>query len=164
MWRRFEAWLVAIALLSIPILNPLNYRCQVGLATHIKLSMKLDYSSTPKTSLTLITLEGSPTAALVRDDVAKILGVTKAYQLKKADLLERCWEVLESVRAQLQIDATERSEAKAALQYLFALALALALAPVRLVQSPHTNESSLFSSHLQLEHPKIDSQHLRQTK
>ena len=58
------------------------------------------------------------TSKELRDDIAKILGVTKAYQLKKADLLERCWEGLESVRAQLQIDATERSEAKAALKNL----------------------------------------------
>jgi len=58
------------------------------------------------------------TSKELRDDVAKILGVAKAYQLKKADLLERCWEGLESVRAQLQIDATERAEAKAALKNL----------------------------------------------
>jgi hypothetical protein len=32
------------------------------------------------------------TSKELRDDVAKILGVAKAYQLKKADLLERCWE------------------------------------------------------------------------
>lgn len=58
------------------------------------------------------------TSKQLRDDVAKILGVNKAYQLKKAQLLEVCWQGLENVRNQLQVDDTERSQAKAALRNL----------------------------------------------
>jgi integrase len=58
------------------------------------------------------------TAKQLRDNVAKILGITKAYQLKKAQLLEACWEALEGVRAQLKIDESEREQAKLALKQL----------------------------------------------
>lgn len=67
--------------------------------------------------LTREQLEGM-TAKQLRDNVAKILGITKAYQLKKAELVEACWDVLENVRAQLQSDESERSQAKTALKSL----------------------------------------------
>jgi len=52
------------------------------------------------------------TSKQLRDNVAKILGVQKAYLLKKGQLLEACWQGLESVRNQLATDETERSQAK----------------------------------------------------
>lgn len=55
------------------------------------------------------------TAKQLRDEVAKILGISKAYQLKKTQLLETCWDALENVRAQLKIDESERAQAKVAL-------------------------------------------------
>jgi hypothetical protein len=58
------------------------------------------------------------TAKQLRDNVAKILGIPKAYQLQKAQLLETCWEALEGVRAQLKIDESEREQAKLALKEL----------------------------------------------
>ena len=58
------------------------------------------------------------TSKQLRDDVAKILGITKAYQLKKTQLLEACWEALEGVRAQLKIDESEREQGKLALKQL----------------------------------------------
>lgn len=58
------------------------------------------------------------TAKQLSDDVAKILGIPKRYQLKKAQLLEACWGALESVRAQLKIDETQREQAKLALKEL----------------------------------------------
>jgi vacuolar-type H+-ATPase subunit F/Vma7 len=54
----------------------------------------------------------------LQDEVAKVLGIPKAYQLKKAQLLEACWEALEGVRAQLKIDETQREQAKEALKEL----------------------------------------------
>jgi integrase len=60
----------------------------------------------------------SMTAKQLRDNVAKILGITKAYQLQKAQLLETCWEALEGVRAQLKIDESSREQAKLALKEL----------------------------------------------
>lgn len=59
------------------------------------------------------------TSKQLRDNVAKILGVNKAYQLKKAQLLDACWQVLENVRNQLQVDETERSQAKEKLKEQF---------------------------------------------
>lgn len=58
------------------------------------------------------------TAKELRDDVAKILGISKAYQLKKTQLLEACWLALENVRAQLKIDETEREQATVTLKQL----------------------------------------------
>src|SRR4028119_157373 len=58
------------------------------------------------------------TAKQLRDDVAKILGISKAYQLKKTQLLETCIEALENVRAQLKVDESEREQAKLALKQL----------------------------------------------
>jgi hypothetical protein len=58
------------------------------------------------------------TSKELRDDVAKILGIGKAYQLKKAQLLDACWQSLENVRNQLQVDETEREKGKEALQRL----------------------------------------------
>lgn len=58
------------------------------------------------------------TAKQLRDNVAKILGIPKAYQLKKPLLLEACWNGLENVRAQLRVDETEREQAKVALTQL----------------------------------------------
>jgi integrase len=67
--------------------------------------------------LTRSDLEGM-TAKHIRDNVAKILGIPKAYQLKKSDLIEECWQSLENVRAQLQADEDKRSQAKTALKNL----------------------------------------------
>jgi hypothetical protein len=61
---------------------------------------------------------GEMSAKELRDDVAKILGISKAYQLKKAQLLDACWQALENVQNQLQIDEAERKEGKEALQRL----------------------------------------------
>jgi integrase len=58
------------------------------------------------------------TAKQLRDNVAKILGIPKAYQLQKAQLLVTCWEALEGVRAQLKINGTQREQAKLALKEL----------------------------------------------
>lgn len=58
------------------------------------------------------------TAKQLRDEVAKILGVSKAYQLKKTQLLEACWNGLENVRAQLRVDEAEREQAKVTLTQL----------------------------------------------
>jgi hypothetical protein len=60
----------------------------------------------------------SMTGKQLRDNVAKILGITKRNQLKKPQLLEACWEALEGVRAQLKIDETQREQAKLALNQL----------------------------------------------
>jgi integrase len=60
----------------------------------------------------------SMTAKQLRDNVAKILGISKAYQLQKTQLLETCWEALEGVRAQLKIDESSREQAKLALKEL----------------------------------------------
>jgi lipoate-protein ligase A len=60
----------------------------------------------------------SKTAKQLRDEVAKILGIPKAYQLKKAQLLDACWEALENVRAQLKIEENQREQAKLALKEL----------------------------------------------
>lgn len=57
-------------------------------------------------------------AKQLKDNVAKILGVSKAYQLKKPQLLEACWNELENVRAQLRVDEAEREQAKVALTQL----------------------------------------------
>jgi integrase len=67
--------------------------------------------------LTYEELQGK-TAKQLRDEVAKILGIPKAYQLKKAQLLEACWEALEGVRAQLKIEENQREQAKLALKEL----------------------------------------------
>ena len=58
------------------------------------------------------------TSKELRDDVAKILGIGKAYQLKKAQLLDACWDGLENVRNQLQFDQAERERGKETLQRL----------------------------------------------
>ncbi len=58
------------------------------------------------------------TSKELRDDVAKILGIGKAYQFKKAQLLDACWDALENVRNQLQVDESEREKGKEALQRL----------------------------------------------
>jgi hypothetical protein len=58
------------------------------------------------------------TAKELRDNVAKILGISKAYQLKKTQLLEACWNALENVRAQLKVDESEREQAKVTLTQL----------------------------------------------
>jgi hypothetical protein len=62
----------------------------------------------------LLPLDLRPTSAMtskqLRDDVAKILGIGKAYQLKKAQLLDACWDALENVRNQLQVDEGEREQ------------------------------------------------------
>ncbi len=55
------------------------------------------------------------TSKELRDNVARILGIGKAYQLKKAQLLDACWQALENVRNQLQVDQSEREQAKIAL-------------------------------------------------
>jgi hypothetical protein len=52
------------------------------------------------------------TAKQLRDDVAKILGIGKAYQLKKAQLLDSCWNALENVRHQLQVDEESRQRGR----------------------------------------------------
>lgn len=67
--------------------------------------------------LTYEQLEGM-TSKQLRDDVAKILGIPKAYQLKKTQLLEACWNALENVRAQLKVDESEREQAKVTLTQL----------------------------------------------
>ena len=58
------------------------------------------------------------TSKQLRDDVAKILGIGKAYQLKKAELLDACWRGLENVRNQLQVDEESRQWGKVALTQL----------------------------------------------
>src|SRR4028118_1137949 len=58
------------------------------------------------------------TSKQLRDDVAKILGIAKAYQLKKAQLLDACWDALENVRNQLQADQGEREQALITLSQL----------------------------------------------
>jgi hypothetical protein len=58
------------------------------------------------------------TSKELRDDVAKILGIGKAYQLKKAQLLDACWDALENVRNQLQVDQREREQALITLSQL----------------------------------------------
>jgi hypothetical protein len=58
------------------------------------------------------------TSKQLRDDVAKILGIGKAYQLKKAELLDACWRGLENVRNQLQVDEESRQRGKVALSQL----------------------------------------------
>jgi hypothetical protein len=58
------------------------------------------------------------TSKQLRDDVAKILGIGKAYQLKKAELLDACWRGLENVRNQLQVDDESRQRGKVALSQL----------------------------------------------
>lgn len=58
------------------------------------------------------------TAKQLRDEVARILGIPKAYQLKKTQLLDACWQALENVRAQLQVVEGEREQAKVALTQL----------------------------------------------
>ncbi len=67
--------------------------------------------------LTYEQLDGM-TSKQLRDDVAKILGINKAYQLKKSQLLDACWQGLENVRNQLQIDEATRDKAKVALSQL----------------------------------------------
>ncbi len=67
--------------------------------------------------LTYVQLSGM-TSKQLRDEVAKILGIPKAYQLKKSQLLEACWQALENVRAQLKVDETEREQAKVTLTQL----------------------------------------------
>lgn len=58
------------------------------------------------------------TAKHLRDDVARILGIPKAYQLKKTQLLDACWQGLENVRNQLQVDEQTRARGKEALSQL----------------------------------------------
>ncbi len=58
------------------------------------------------------------TSKELRDDVAKILGIGKAYQLKKAQLLDACWDALENVRNQLQVNQREREQALITLSQL----------------------------------------------
>lgn len=58
------------------------------------------------------------TAKQLRDNVAKILGIAKGYQLKKAELLDSCWLGLENVRAQLQVAETSSEQALTALKQL----------------------------------------------
>lgn len=58
------------------------------------------------------------TSKQLRDDVAKVLGVNKAYQLKKAALLDACWQGLENVRAQLQASEADQEKAKVRLSQL----------------------------------------------
>jgi hypothetical protein len=58
------------------------------------------------------------TSKELRDDVAKILGIGKGYQLKKAQLLDACWQALENVRNQLQVDQREREQALITLSQL----------------------------------------------
>jgi len=58
------------------------------------------------------------TAKQLRDEVAKILGISKAYQLKKTELVEACWNGLENVRAQLKVDEVQREQAKVTLTQL----------------------------------------------
>jgi Telomere resolvase len=58
----------------------------------------------------------SMTSKQLRDDVAKVLGVSKAYQLKKAQLLDVCWNGLENVRAQLQANESAQEQAKVTLK------------------------------------------------
>ena len=58
------------------------------------------------------------TAKQLRDDVAKILGISKAYQLKRSQLLDACWKGLENVRNQLQLDEESRAKGKVALSQL----------------------------------------------
>jgi hypothetical protein len=58
------------------------------------------------------------TAKQLRDDVAKILGISKAYQLKKAQLLDACLQGLENVRNQLQVDEAKRQQSTVALKLL----------------------------------------------
>lgn len=60
----------------------------------------------------------SMTSKQLRDDVAKVLGVSKAYQLKKAQLLDVCWTGLENVRAQLQANESDIEQAKVTLKQL----------------------------------------------
>lgn len=67
--------------------------------------------------LTRDQLEGM-TAKQLRDNVAKILGISKAYQLKKTQLLDACWLGLENVRAQLRTDEAEREQATITLKQL----------------------------------------------
>lgn len=58
------------------------------------------------------------TSKQLRDNVAKILGVPKAYQLKKAELLQTCWLGLENLRAQLQVAEADQQQAKVKLSQL----------------------------------------------
>lgn len=72
------------------------------------------------TSLLPLTYDqlSSMTSKQLRDDVAKVLGVSKAYQLKKAQLLDVCWQGLENVRAQLQANESAQEQAKVTLKQL----------------------------------------------
>src|SRR5919202_1350711 len=58
------------------------------------------------------------TSKELRDNVARFLGISKAYQLKKAQLLYACWEALENVRNQLQADEESRQRGKVTLSQL----------------------------------------------
>jgi hypothetical protein len=58
------------------------------------------------------------TAKELRDNVARFLGIGKAYQLKKTQLLDACWDALENVRNQLQVDQSEREQALITLSHL----------------------------------------------
>lgn len=58
------------------------------------------------------------TSKQLRDNVAKILGIPKAYQLKKTQLLQTCWQGLENLRAQLQVAESDQQQAKVTLKQL----------------------------------------------
>jgi integrase len=64
--------------------------------------------------LTRNQLEGM-TAKQLRDDIAKTLGITKAYQLKKAQLVNLCWSELENVRNRLAVDKQKAEQGREAL-------------------------------------------------
>lgn len=64
--------------------------------------------------LTRDKLEGM-TAKQLRDDIAKTLGITKAYQLKKAQLVNLCWSELENVRNRLAVDVQKAEQGTEAL-------------------------------------------------
>lgn len=61
---------------------------------------------------------GAMTSKELRDNVARFLGIGKAYQLKKSQLLDACWDALENVRNQLQVDEAEREQGKVTLSQL----------------------------------------------
>lgn len=61
---------------------------------------------------------GEMTSKQLRDNVAKILGISKAYQLKKTELLDACWQSLENVRAQLKYQESQKEQATEALKVL----------------------------------------------
>ena len=64
--------------------------------------------------LTRDKLEGM-TAKQLRDDIAKTLGITKVYQLKKAQLVNLCWSELENVRNRLAVDVQKAEQGTEAL-------------------------------------------------